>query len=129
MKTEPVIEIHFDSHCPLCRREIDWLRRRDTEGRIGTVDIQGPLPDDPDRPPHAILMARLHGRLPDGTWVTGVEVMRRTYEALGFRRLVALSRWPLIRQGLDLGYALFARIRPHLPGRHCTDACEVPPNP
>ena len=31
-------------------------------------------------------------RLPDGTWVEGVEVFRRLYAAVGFTRLAAVSR-------------------------------------
>ena len=44
------------------------------------------------------LMAQMHGRLPDGTWLRGVEVFRRMYAAVGFGPLVFLSRLPLISQ-------------------------------
>ena len=33
-------------------------------------------------------MAQIHGRLPDGTWLQGVEVFRRLYAAIGFGSLV-----------------------------------------
>ena len=70
------------------------------------------------------LMGEIHGRLPDGTWITGVEVFRRLYGAVGFRWLVAVSRWPGVRPALDAAYRLFARHRLHLTGR-CTDQCRI----
>jgi predicted DCC family thiol-disulfide oxidoreductase YuxK len=67
------------------------------------------------------LMAEIHGRLPDGRIITGVEVFRRLYTAVGFGWLVAPTRWPGVRQGLDLAYRFFARYRLRLTGRCDTD--------
>ncbi len=69
-------------------------------------------------------MAEMHGRLPDGTWVTGVEVFRRLYTAVGFGSAVWFTRLPIIRQILDLGYRVFAKNRLRLTGR-CTEACSI----
>jgi len=121
------VEVFYDGACPLCLREINMLRRRDHRGRIRFTDIAGDGFD-----PHAAgvtwdaLMARIHGRLPNGTLIEGVEVFRRLYAAVGFRRLVRLSRAPGIATLLDLAYHLFAKNRLRLTGR-CTDAgCEAP---
>ena len=124
--SEPVYEVEafYDGGCPLCQREIGWLRRLDRQQKIRFTDI-----DDPTFQPQAVgksyeeLMARMHGRLPDGTWIEGVEVFRRLYAAVGFRRLAAVSRWPLIAQLLAVGYALFARNRGRLTGRCTRDTC------
>lgn len=38
----------YDGECPFCRREVQWLRRRDRHGRLEFEDIT--LPDfDPAR--------------------------------------------------------------------------------
>ena len=71
------------------------------------------------------LMQRIHGRLPDGTIIEGVEVFRRLYAAVGFRRLVTLSRAPGVSQLLGLAYRLFAKNRLRLTGRCADGACEV----
>lgn len=121
-------EVFFDGACPLCRREIALLRRLDRgRGRIRFTDI-----DAPDFDPaaigrtHAELMAEIHGRLPDGSLVTGVEVFRQLYAAVGFGLLVAITRLPGIRFVLDAAYALFAKNRLRLTGRCTAESCELP---
>lgn len=127
-----VVEMFHDGECPLCRREVSLLRRLDRRGRIKFTDIAAP---DFDPGPLGIdrqtLNREIHARLPDGTWITGVEVFRRVYAAVGFRCLVTLSRLPVLSQALDLGYRVFARNRLRLTGR-CSSAgaagtCDVKP--
>jgi predicted DCC family thiol-disulfide oxidoreductase YuxK len=53
-------------------------------------------------------------------------VFRQLYAAVGFGRLVAVSRVPGISHLLRLGYHLFAKNRLRLTGR-CADAgCQLP---
>ena len=120
------IEVFYDGGCPLCLREITMLRRWDRQSKIRFTDI-----DAADFRPVAVgksyeeLMAQMHGRLPDGTWLQGVEVFRRLYAAVGFVRLAALSRLPLISQLLGLGYMVFARNRLRLTGRCTAQTCST----
>jgi predicted DCC family thiol-disulfide oxidoreductase YuxK len=127
MKSDPyAIEVFFDGACPLCRREIAMLRNRDRHGRIRFTDIAAPdFPANEGGKSKDELMARMHGRLPDGTWIDGVEVFRRMYAAIGFGPLVALSRLPLVSTVLDWGYAAFAKRRLRLTGRCNSDTCPV----
>ena len=122
------VEVFHDGDCPLCEREISMLRRLDRHRRIRFTDIAAPGFDP--RPLGRTmdeLMERIHGRLPDGTWLEGVEVFRRLYAAVGFGPLVALTRLPLIRQLLDLGYTLFAKNRLRLTGRCSPETgCRLP---
>lgn len=120
------IEVFYDGDCPLCRREVDLLTRWDRHSRIRRTNIA-----TPDFHAEAFgisqerLMAEIHGRLPDGSWITGVEVFRRLYSAVGLRWLVAPTRWPGIRWMMDLGYGLFARNRLRLTGRCDQGACSL----
>lgn len=124
------VEVFFDGDCPLCKREIAWLRRRDRQHRIRFTDLAAP-----DFDPAAtgrtleVLMARIHGRLPDGSWIEGVEVFRRLYSAIGFGPLVAVTRWPLVRQMLEMGYRLFARNRLRWTGRCENGTCSTSSSP
>jgi predicted DCC family thiol-disulfide oxidoreductase YuxK len=120
------IEVFYDGGCPLCVREMHALQRWDKTNRIKFTDI-----DAPDFNPVNLgitqreLMAQMHGRLPDGTWLRGVEVFRRLYAAMGFRWLVALSRLPILSHGLNAGYWLFAKNRLWLTGRCSHGSCSL----
>ncbi len=126
MSTDFDIEVFFDGGCPLCRREIDLLRRRDRQHRIRFTDIDADAFDSAgvgktmDQ-----LMAEIHGRLPDGSVICGVEVFRRLYAAVGFRRLTALTRLSGISNLLNVGYRLFAKNRLKLTGRCKQGVCQV----
>ena len=115
------IDVFYDGACPVCLREVRMIRRLDRRGRVGFKDIAAP---DFDPVEAGIrmddLMDRIHGRLPDGSLVTGVEVFRVIYAAVGFSWLVALTRLPGLRQLLDVLYRWFARNRLRLTGR-CDD--------
>lgn len=119
-------EVFYDGDCPLCMREIRMLRRLDRNARIRFTDIAA---SDFDAGAVGIswtaLMERIHGRMPNGTLVEGVEVFRQLYSAVGFGPLVALTRLPGIAQALQLGYRVFAKNRLRLTGRCADGACEV----
>ena len=122
----PAVEVFFDGACPLCAREVALVRRLDRHARVRFTDIA-----DPSFDAHAIgrtqadLMARIQGRLPDGTFVEGVEVFRRMYAATGLAPLVALTRIPGVSHGLDAAYRWFAKNRLRLTGRCDAEACST----
>ncbi|MDF3066467.1 MAG: hypothetical protein K0R38_2068 [Polyangiaceae bacterium] len=122
------VEVFFDGDCPLCVREIRLLTRLDAKGRrIRFTDIQAPGFDVAELGiSYRALMDRIHARLPSGELVTGVEVFRRLYAAVGFKRLVALSRLPVVSHLLDASYSLFAKNRLRLTGRCTPELCERP---
>ena len=122
------VEVFFDGACALCSREINMLRRLDRSARIRFTDIAAPSFDPRDTGlTWQTLMDRIHGRLPDGTIIEGVEVFRRLYTAVGFGPLVAITRLPIIRQLLDLAYVAFAKNRLKLTGRCDADGvCRLP---
>ena len=120
------IEVFYDGACPLCVREIRMLQRRDRCQRIRFVDIAAADFDAASvNLTWQTLMERIHGRLPDGTVVEGFEVFRRLYAAVGFERLVALTRVPGIKQVLDFAYRTFAKNRLWLTGRCLDGSCEL----
>lgn len=125
MQPNHMIEMFYDGDCPLCMRETRMLGRLDRKKRILFTNIAAPgfdvssLGKTLDE-----LMAEMHGRLADGTWVTGVEVFRRLYSVVGFGPAVWFTRLPMITQLLDFGYRLFAKNRLRLTGR-CGEACSI----
>ena len=123
------IEIFFDGACPLCLREIQMVRAMDRRKRIRFTDIADPSFDaGAVGTTYAALMERIQARLPDGTWIEGVEVFRRMYGAIGLGSLVPLTRIPGISHALELGYQKFAKNRLRWTGRCEPDGvCAVPP--
>ena len=119
-------EVFFDGDCPLCLKEITFLRKKDKHERIKFTDIAATefSPSDTGKS-LSELMAEIHGRLPDGTLVTGVEVFRKLYSAVGFGPVVMVTRLPGIRHALDLGYRVFAKNRLRLTGRCNADKCSA----
>lgn len=103
-------EVFFDGQCPMCKLEIAMVRKRDKHNRLILTDIAAPDFEATDRPLNT-LMREIHGRYPNGKYVTGVEVFREIYQRTGFGKLYAPSKLPVIRLIYDLGYKVFAWLR------------------
>lgn len=128
----PAFTILVDGECPLCRKEAAFLRKLDRgRGRLAIIDIAAP-DFDASRYGRTFdqLMGEIHGVLPSGSLVTGVEVFRRAYAAVGFGWLLAWTAWPGLRWVSDQAYRWFARNRLRWTGRRCEDGrCKVSPPP
>jgi predicted DCC family thiol-disulfide oxidoreductase YuxK len=128
--TSETFTVLIDGDCPLCRHEARLLRRLDgRRGRLSLEDIASPG-FEAGRYGRTMdeLMGSIHGVTGDGRVVTGMEVFRRAYGAVGLGWLLAPTGWPGLRLVFDAMYRVFARIRPHLPGRTagCADgACRT----
>ncbi len=102
----------YDGECPLCRREADFLRRRNRHGALAFEDIAAPDFDaNIYHTTREELMGVIHGVFPDGRIVKKVEVFREAYRAVGLGWLLAPTGWPGLRRLADLGYEWFARHR------------------
>ncbi|HEY9622890.1 MAG TPA: DUF393 domain-containing protein, partial [Crinalium sp.] len=80
------IKLLYDGQCPLCVREVNFLKKRDAgRGLVAFVDIadDGYTPDAHGGVDFETAMGRIHAVLPDGTVIKNVEVFRRVYEILG----------------------------------------------
>jgi predicted DCC family thiol-disulfide oxidoreductase YuxK len=114
------IELLYDGACPLCVREVNFLKTKDADrGLVSFVDIDRA---DYDPAAHAGIsfetaMGRIHAILPDGTIVKNVEVFRRIYEILGIGWVYAITRIPAIEYIANLLYGIWADLRLRLTGR------------
>jgi len=109
----------YDGDCPLCMREVRLLQKLDRrKGRLVLEDIAAP-DFSADRYGRSFdeLMGQIHGVLPNGQLVTGMEVFRRSYTAAGWGALVGFTSWPLLRPLCDALYTWFAKNRLRLTGR------------
>ena len=110
--------VWFDGACPLCRREIAWMRRLDRRNAIAFVDVSraAAAPDSAAACPidRSALLARFHA-LEDGEVVSGAAAFAAMWRAVPLLRPLGLAaRNRLVLAGLERLYGVFLRVRPRL---------------
>ena len=104
-------KVYYDESCYVCSLEIKAIRKKGESCGIEFVDISSPEFEGSS----GFYSKEMIGEF-DGEATIGIKTFRAMYEKMGYKRLVALSRVPVIRQLVDLGYLTFAYgIRPYLP--------------
>jgi predicted DCC family thiol-disulfide oxidoreductase YuxK len=122
------LTILYDGGCPLCRREVTMLERRDQQRhgdqrRLAFVAVD---PADYDPSAHGGVtyreaMGRIHGLTAEGEVLRDLPVFRRAYELVGLGWIYAPTRWPLVGSLAAAAYDLWARLRLRLTGRPSLD--------
>lgn len=110
------VVVWFDGGCPLCRREIAFLRRLDRRRQITFLDISGGGGDDgPACPrPRGELLAQLHAS-ENGRLLAGAAAFAAMWRAIPvLRPLGLLARWRPALWSLQRLYVGFLRVRPTL---------------
>ena len=109
----PRLTVWYDGACPLCIREIAWMRRLDRAQRIAFVDLtkpEAPCPID-----RSLMLARFHVTRPDGQTMSGAAAFAAMWREIPLLRPLGLiARLPGILPVLERAYLLFLKIRPAL---------------
>lgn len=119
---QPVLTLFYDGHCPICRREIVWLRQR-LPHRLAFQDVHDQAFD-----PATLgvtmdeLLAEIHGIGADGQIIKGIDVFAIAYSQAGLPWLAAPLQWSWARPLLQRLYGRFARYRPVL-GQRWASRC------
>ena len=112
------LTVFFDGVCPICAREIALMKRLDRHRQLTFCDFSRP---DYDAASIGFAPSELgrviHARWADGSVITGVDVFRAMWEAVGLGVLARLSRLSLVEPLVLRAYAWFARNRLQLTGR------------
>jgi len=105
-------KVYYDESCYVCSLEINTIRKRGEACGIEFVDISDSNFGDASE-----YESEMIGEF-DGNRTFGAETFRKMYEKLGFKKTVAFSRLPIVKQLFDFAYWVFAHlIRPYLPKR------------
>ena len=105
------LNVWYDAGCPLCRREIAFMRRLDRAGAIHFVDATEEASCPIDR---AELLARFHAS-EDGVLVSGAAAFAAMWRAIPLLRPLGLAaRRPWVLTLLERLYLRFLRVRPRL---------------
>jgi predicted DCC family thiol-disulfide oxidoreductase YuxK len=117
MKNIYPLTLLYDAHCPVCALEMDHLRERTEVGKLVFVDIAA---EGFDATLYGACLeamdAEIHGVLPDGSLIKGVEVLRLAYAAAGLGWVMRPTGWAPLRPLFDRGYRVFARHRRRISG-------------
>lgn len=125
--TQPSLDfvLLYDGNCPICQKEVAWLRWKNKQGRLGFHDINAAdFNASAYGKTHDQLMAEIHGIYPDGSVIKGLEVFCAAYRAVGLGWLMAPLRWPVVKPLFESLYRLFARHRLRLGRLFGKQTCE-----
>ncbi|MDX5365904.1 MAG: DUF393 domain-containing protein [Alphaproteobacteria bacterium] len=109
-------DVYFDGSCPLCRREIDFYRRREGAEAINWVDVSAADYAGGDGAPDPqTAMKRFHVKRADGALVSGGAAFAELWAAIpALRPFGILFRHAPFSWAIALGYRLFLPLRPWL---------------
>ncbi len=113
----------FDGGCPFCKREVSFLRSRDSLSSIVFVDI-----NSSDYNPNAFsgisyreAMGRIHAVSSSGEILKDLKVFREAYRLVGLGWVYAPTTWPVVGSFFDQLYRLWACWRLPLTRRPSLD--------
>jgi len=111
MKPYP-LTVYFDGECPICRREIDLMKIFNRRERLQFIDFSTSSYRPTDHGLNQCDLGRvIHARWSDGSLISGVEVFREMWEAIGLAFLARFTRLSIINNLLIKAYAWFAKNR------------------
>lgn len=106
-------KVYYDESCYVCSLEIGMVKKRGEACGIEFVDINDSSANLTDRDYNTEMIGEF-----GGSETVGVETFRKMYSKMGFKKTVTVSRFPVMKQFIDLGYYIFAYwVRPRLPKR------------
>lgn len=112
----PDLTVFYDGSCSLCRREIEFYRRRVDSNRTRWADVSACPPEAlPEGLTRQDAMARFHVQRADGALISGAGAFAELWaHTPGFRWLGCVARLPIIHGVLDRAYGIFLDWRPIL---------------
>ena len=121
----------YDGDCPLCLRETNFLKKKDTKKVINFVDIStNYIPEDFKNISYKQAMTNLHGILNSGEIIFGVEVLAYSYELVGLGWIYLPTKLPILSYLIKFLYKYWAKYRLKLTGRNnleniCEYKCKI----
>lgn len=105
------LTVFYDGTCPLCAKEMNALKQRDTKQQIKTVDIYSDaFADYPQIDPDQANTI-LHALNEKDELLLGLDVTHRAWQLVGRGWLYAPLRWRIIKPIADWLYLKFASNR------------------
>ena len=121
----------YDGGCPLCLRETNFLKTKDTKKVINFVDISlNYNPVNFQNISYKQAMENLHGILGSGQIIFGVDVLAYSYELVGLGWIYFPTKLPILSDFIRFLYKYWAKYRLKLTGRDnlekiCESKCNI----
>ena len=121
--TEIKLILLFDGGCPLCRKEVSFLRSQDRLGSILFVDIDSSAydPELYGGIGYREAMGTIHAITSTGEVIKDLKVFREAYRLVGLGWVYAPTSWPVLGSLADRLYRLWAVMRLPLTRRPSVD--------
>ena len=108
----------YDKSCPICKLEMDNLNARNGQNLLRFIDVSDINFDAAQVGiPKEEMMRSIHAIKSDGSIVTGVEVLRLAYGAVGFGWISSATTWPILKPLCERAYKYLANNRYQLSAR------------
>lgn len=111
--------LFYDSMCPVCSREVNFLRRFKNSSEVKFIDITDSSFNPEDYNTDMDFFVRSLRGWDGERFYEGMDTMRKLYSALGMGYLFSWTKFPLIKPLTDVMYSSFARVRPKLSRFKC----------
>ena len=123
MGSKTKLTLLYDGACPICRREVKFLKEKDKRGYLSFVNI-----DSEDYSSDKYLginyrkaMDRIHAIKLNGEIIKDVEVFREAYRLIGLGWIYYPTKLPVFKNIIDLIYISWAKSRLKLTNRKSLD--------
>tara|TARA_B100000579_G_scaffold290144_1_gene240915 strand:+ start:1919 stop:2320 length:402 start_codon:yes stop_codon:yes gene_type:complete len=107
------LTIFFDGGCPLCKREVDFLRSRNQKSFLEFIDINSS--DFSLELEYGITykqaMQRIHALKSDGTFIKDIKVFQEAYSLIGLGWVYAPTKLPVLDKLFEYIYSTWAKFR------------------
>lgn len=117
------LKLLYDGECPICKREICILQKKDNQTKIKFIDISSKefSPFEHNNIDYDTAMSQIHAIDGKGNLLVGIQAFATVYAHCQLLVTSTLLRIPFIKRILEPLYTLFAKKRLWLTGRMNTN--------
>ncbi len=107
------LTVFYDSICPICSKEIDYLKKRKKTGKVHFFDLASreEFENAFNQINYLSAMKEIHAIDPNGNVIKGVDVFSELYARRDLIFISLLMKAPVMHSIFNFGYSVWARYR------------------
>ena len=107
------LNIFYDGGCPLCKREVDFLKSKNQWGCLKFTDINSSdfSLDLKYGFTYKQAMKRIHAFKSDGSVIKDINVFQEAYSLIGLGWIYAPTKLPIFDKFIEFIYGIWAKYR------------------